>query len=485
MCVMLCAMSVLIATLILYQFLLLFIGWWASRRTADTEDFYLGGRKLGAAVAALSASASSSSAWSLLGVSGAAYAWGLPAIWLIPSTLLGFFINWYWVAPRLWQRSRDHNALTLTEFLAGPEGDAGRKNIMRIGSAVILFSFTFYVAAQFQAAGHTFASALNIDPVTAIVLGAAIVLAYVMLGGFWAASITDTLQGALMALSAVLLPVIALISVGGPGVMLASLDVNGISTIALWTHQESLAAGIGFVIGLAGIGLGYPGQPHVVNRFMAMEDQKAIPTARLIAIGWAVIIYTGMVVLGWCGRILVSTLGNGEQVLFAMATLLLPSVLAGIMVSAILSAIMSTADSQLLVAASSVSHDLRNGKTATRESLRQSRWVVLSIGIASILLAIYSPEAIFSRVLFAWQALAAAFGPLLIITLWRGPVKPNWRIAAMSTGFVLTVILNWTTDTPGDVAERYVPLLAALALAWLGSKKTPGFDSPNTQKEQP
>jgi len=469
-------MTILVATLILYQVLLLSIGWWASRRTTDNEDFYLGGRKLGAAVAALSASASSSSAWSLLGVSGAAYAWGLPAIWLIPSTLLGFFINWYWVAPRMWQQSRDNDALTLTEFLAGPRGDPARKTIMRLGAAVILFSFTFYIAAQFQAAGHTFASALNIESETAIVLGATIVLAYVMLGGFWAASITDSLQGILMASSAVLLPVIALIAVGGPGALLASLDVDGLSAITLWTRQESLAAGIGFVIGLAGIGLGYPGQPHVVNRFMAMEDHKAIPKARLIAITWAIIIYTGMVVLGWCGRLLVSALGDGEQVLFALATLLLPSVLAGIMVSAILSAIMSTADSQLLVAASSVSHDMRDGKTATRESLKQARWVVLLIGIAAITLAIFSPEAIFSRVLFAWQALAAAFGPLLIITLWRGPVHPTWRIAAMTSGFVLTVILSWTTDTPGDIAERYIPMLSALGLAWWGSNK--GFRNP-------
>jgi sodium/proline symporter len=132
---------------------------------------------------------------------------------------------------------------------------------------------------------------------------------------------------------------------------------------------------------------------------------------------------------------------------------------------------MSTADSQLLVAASSVSHDLRNGQTATRQSLKQARWVVLLIGIAAIALAIFSPEAIFSRVLFAWQALAAAFGPLLIITLWRGPVLPNWRIAAMTSGFVLTVILNWTTDTPGDIAERYIPMLVALGLSWLGSWK--------------
>ncbi len=464
-------MTILIATLISYQILLLSIGWWASKRTTDNEDFYLGGRKLGAAVAALSASASSSSAWSLLGVSGAAYAWGLPAIWLIPSTLLGFFINWYWVAPRMWQQSRDNNALTLTEFLAGPRDDPARIIIMRLGAAVILFSFTFYVAAQFQAAGHTFSSALNIESETAIILGAAIVLIYVMLGGFWAASITDSLQGVLMATSAVILPVIALIAVGGPVQLIASLDVDGLSAITLWTRQESLAAGIGFVIGLAGIGLGYPGQPHVVNRFMAMKDRRAIPKARLIAIIWAILIYTGMVLLGWCGRLLVSTLGDGEQVLFALATMLLPSILAGIMVSAILSAIMSTADSQLLVAASSVSHDMRNGESATTQSLKLARWVVLLIGLAAITLAIYSPEAIFSRVLFAWQALAAAFGPLLIITLWRGPVRPNWRIAAMSAGFVLTVILSWTTDTPGDIAERYIPMLIALALAWYGSRK--------------
>jgi len=463
-------MNYLIVTLIFYQVLLLFIGWWASKRTDDTEDFYLGGRKLGAAVAALSASASSSSAWSLLGVSGAAYAWGLPAIWLIPSTLLGFFINWFWVAPRLWQRSRDHNALTLTEFLAGPPDDPARKTIMWLGAGVILFSFTFYVAAQFQAAGNTFASALNMEPVTAIVLGATIVLAYVMLGGFWAASVTDSLQGLLMALSAIVLPLIALVAVGGPGALITSLDAEGLSTIMLWTRQESMAAGIGFVIGLAGIGLGYPGQPHVVNRFMAIEKRSAIPTARLIAISWAIAIYIGMVLLGWCGRVLMTTLGNGEQILFEMARQLLPSIFAGITVSVILSAIMSTADSQLLVAASSVSHDMRNGKAATRESLKQSRWVVLVIGLAAIALAVFSPEAIFSRVLFAWQALAAAFGPLLIITLWRGPVAANWRIAAMASGFILTVILNWTTDTPGDIAERYIPMLVALTLAWRGLK---------------
>jgi sodium/proline symporter len=464
-------MTGIIVTLVAYQFLMLGIGWWAGRRTSDSEDYYLGGRKLGPAVAALSASASSSSAWSLLGVSGAAFAWGLPAIWLIPATLTGFLINWYWIAPRLSRQSRASGALTLTEFLAGPPGDPARRTIQRLGAAVILFSFTFYIAAQFQAAGTTFASVLGIGQNTAIMIGALVVLAYVWLGGFWAASVTDSVQGVLMALSALILPLIALFAAGGPTGLAANLTGAGTSGVQLWTDQTSLLAGLGFVMGLFGIGLGYPGQPHVVNRFMAIESQQAIVHGRRIAIGGAVIIYSGMVILGWSGRILVDSLGNGEQVLFVLATLLLPSLLAGIMVSAILSAIMSTADSQLLVAASSVSHDLRDGQSSTETGLKRARWVVLIIGLLAIALAIGSPDQIFNRVLFAWQALAAAFGPLLIITLWRGPVRPAWRIASIAIGFTLTVVLSWTIDSPGDWVERLIPLALSLLLSWIGSRK--------------
>ena len=465
-------MTGVLTTLILYQILMLGIGWWASRRNSDSEDYYLGGRKLGGMVAALSASASSSSAWSLLGVSGAAFSWGLPAIWLIPATLSGFIINWFLVAPRMSRQSRASGALTLTEFIAGPPGDPARTTIMRLGALVILFSFTFYIAAQFQAAGKTFASVLDIQQNAAIIVGAAVVLAYVWLGGFWAASVTDSVQGVLMALSALLLPLLALAAVGGPQELLAGLTAGSDSGPGLWTGQASIPAAIGFVLGLFGIGLGYPGQPHVVNRFMAIRDQRAIVHGRRIAVSWAVIIYTGMVLLGWCGRILVGDLGDGEQLLFSLATLLLPAALAGVMVSAILSAIMSTADSQLLVAASSVSHDLRNSRgSGSGNGLTQARWVVLMIGILAVLLAIVFPDNIFNRVLFAWQALAAAFGPLLMVTLWRGPVSPSWRITALATGFFLTVILSWTIQSPGDWVERLVPLALALALALLGSRR--------------
>ncbi len=469
-------MNGIIATLIVYQLLLLGIGWWASKRNQDGEDFYLGGRKLGGAVAALSASASSSSAWSLLGVSGAAFAWGLPAVWLIPATLSGFIINWVWIAPRLRRQSRESGAVTLTEFLAGPPGDPARKAMLWLGSLVILFSFSFYVASQFQAAGTTFAAVLGISQTMAILLGAGVVLIYVWLGGFWAASITDSLQGILMAITALMLPLLAVAAVGGPAPLVEALMANATDAgVHLWTGQSGALAGFGFVIGLFGIGLGYPGQPHVVNRFMAAADEDAIRRGRVIAIAWASIIYCGMVLLGWCGRILVASVGDGEQVLFLLASMLLPAVLAGVMVSAILSAIMSTADSQLLVAASSASHDLRDGQAHDRLSLRRARLVVFVLGVIAVLLATLFPERIFTRVLSAWQALAASFGPLLVVTLWRGPVMPALRIAALVTGFTLTVVLSWATDTPGDWLERYLPMTLALVLAILGSRSTPSI----------
>ena len=272
-----------------------------------------------------------------------------------------------------------------------------------------------------------------------------------------------------MALSALVLPLLALAAVGGPQVLMSGLLSDNAAGGGLWTGQASLPAAIGFVCGLFGIGLGYPGQPHVVNRFMAIRSEAAIVHGRRIAITWAVVIYVGMVLLGWCGRILVEGLADGEQLLFVMATLLLPALLAGVMVSAILSAIMSTADSQLLVAASSVSHDLGGGPLERSGSLARARWVVLGIGLLAVVLAVYFPDDIFSRVLFAWQALAAAFGPLLVVTLWRGPVRPGWRVAALCLGFGLTVVLSWSIPTPGDWAERLVPLVLALALAWRGA----------------
>lgn len=466
----------ILITLLGYKLVLIGIGVWASRRTRDDSDFYLGGRKLGPWVAALSASASSSSAWTLLGVSGAAYAWGISALWLFPATLLGFLINWLWVAPRLMRMSRANESLTLTQFIAGDRRDPLYPTVMRVGSVVIVFSFMFYVASQFQAAGHAFATSFGLPASTSIAIGAAIIVVYTLLGGFWAVSVTDTLQGLLMVAAAVFLPIAAMVAIGGPAELVEGLKAASTAGQLRITGAFPGALGLVFVLGTLGIGLGYPGQPHVVNRFMALRDPEALRRGRVIAIVWAVLIYSGMLLLGLCARVMFRTLPDGEQVFFVTANELLSPVVAGVMIAAVLSAIMSTADSQLLVASSSVSWDWRRaGRSAeghSAASLWTTRLTVLIVSAFAVLLAIVAPAAIFSRVLFAWHALGSAFGPPLLLKLAGHRLSTRGVLGAIVAGFGLTVVLYLLPDTPGDAAERLLPLLVSLAVVWFSRERS-------------
>ncbi|HVR42903.1 MAG TPA: sodium/proline symporter [Thermoanaerobaculia bacterium] len=463
----------ILITLLCYLAALIGIGVWASRRTHDDGDFFLGGRRLGAWVAALSASASSSSAWTLLGVSGAAWAWGLSALWLFPATVSGFLINWLWVAPRLMEKSRADGSLTLTEFIAGDRQHPLHTTIVRVASVAILVSFLFYIASQFQAAGHAFSSAFGMSVNASIAVGAVVIVAYTLLGGFWAVSVTDMLQGLLMAASALFLPLVALVAVGGPGALVAGLQEMAPTGALSLTRNLGGWMAVAFVLGTLGIGLGYPGQPHVVNRFMALRDVGALRRGRLIAIGWAVVIYAGMLLLGLCGRVLWPGVPDGEQILFETATRLLSPVLAGIVIAAVLSAIMSTADSQLLVASSSISWDWRRGVAGgpERRGLALTRAVVLIVSLVAMALAVFAPAAIFSRVLFAWHALGSAFGPVLVVRLAGYAIDSRAVLGSIVAGFGLTVVLYLMPDAPGDAAERLIPLMVALAIAWAGRRR--------------
>jgi Na+/proline symporter len=292
-----------------------------------------------------------------------------------------------------------------------------------------------------------------------------------LLGGFWAVSVTDCLQGLLMVAAAVVLPVTALAAVGGISGLAEGLAAAGGPSIP--AVEFSGMTGLLFVIAAFGITIGYPGQPHVVNRYMASRDDAALARGRIIALAWAVLVYAGMLTVGLCARVLFADLGDPEQVLFESAKLVLPAVAAGFLLAAVLSAVMSTVDSQLLVASSSLSHDWRSAGRSGH-GLAGSRTAVVAILALATILALVWRADIFSRVLFAWVAVGAALGPVLVIRLSGRSVTPGGTLAAVLAGFVATLIFAFLPDTPGDVAERVLPFVLALAVALVALEKPRG-----------
>lgn len=464
--------TVVIITLVLYKLLLIGIGFWASRRNEDEEDFFLGGRGLGPVVAAISYSSSASSAWTLLGLSGAAYILGLRVIWIALGSIIGMFVAWFWIGPRLMRYSREKGHITLTDFLAQDSTGGTRSAIVVATSIIVILTFAFYVAAQFQGAGNTFSSTFELGMTESILLGALIIMIYTLLGGFWAVSVTDTLQGLLMAATAVLLPVAALAEVGGFSGFWQGLQSVSTPEQLSWTGGNAGLVAVGIIVGSLGIGFGTYGQPHLLVRFMALRDATALRQARLITIAWYLVVFLGMVFVGLVGHVLHAGIDNPETIFFTLTESLFSPVIGAMLLAAVLSAIMSTADSQLLVAASAISHDLGLGGAQRR--LLFSRLAIVMLVVFAVLVSLYLPEAIFSRVLFAWIALGSAFGPTVFVRLAGVNVRPGGVLLSILVGFGLAVTFYLMPNTPGDILERVVPFCAALGILLAARTKAQG-----------
>ncbi|WP_417624309.1 sodium/proline symporter [Paremcibacter congregatus] len=465
--------SIVLLTLITYKALLIVIGIWASKRVNSEEDYFLGGRQLGPVVAALSYSASSSSAWSLLGMSGAAYLLGLSSIWIIAGALAGVIFVWIFVAPRMLKYSHDHKVLTIADFLIHGVEDRWKKKIIQLSAFVILVSFSFYIAAQFQGAGNTFASTFDIPMTSSIIIGGLIIMIYTFLGGFWAVSVTDAVQGILMIVAAVALPVCALIDVGGVGELVKGLEqLNRPELLSLSGANVGLTA-IGFAVGSIAIGFGPVGQPHLLVRFMALRDEKAMRQARILTIVWFVVVFLGMFMVGLTANVLIPDPVHGvEAVFFQLTDSVFSPVFAAIILAAVLSAIMSTADSQLLVGASSISYDLKIADRFKSHAVLVSRCSVAFLVILSIIIALYVPATIFERALFAWNALGAAFGPIVIMKLFGRRISGRGVFLAVLTGFSSAVFLFLQPNTPGDILERCIPFLLGMGVLLFDSRRT-------------
>jgi len=454
--------AIVMVTVIVYMAALIGIGFWAKSRNDNTEDFFLGGRKIGPIVGALSYSASAASAWTLLGLSGAAYLFGVSVIWVVLGSFLGMLIAYFWIGPRLLDFSHRQKLITFTDFITFGSTGPSRVAILILSSAIILFCFSTYVASQFQGAGSAFSLIFEWPMYSSVMIGGAVIMIYSFLGGFLAISITDTIQGFLMAVTALLLPVFGLIELGGPSNFVDALrQVSSPEQISLSAGNVGLMA-VGMIVGSICIGVGTFGQPHLMVRFMAIRDQKSLFEAGYITIVWYFIVFGGMCLLGLIGHILFPVIDDPELIFFAVTERVFPPAFAGILLASVLSAIMSTADSQLLVCASTISHDLGLSRRFPSKELFISRVTIAVIIVIAIAITLSVPSSIFDRVVFSWVALGSAFGPLVFVRLFGIKCGSYSVLMSITTGFGLAVSFSLLPNTIGDILERGMPFLLAL-----------------------
>lgn len=451
--------SAVAGTFIVYILLMLLIGWFAYRQTHALADYILGGRRLGRWVAALSAGASDMSGWLLLGLPGYAYAAGLEATWLAAGLLAGTWLNWRLVARRLRIYSElADNALTLPEFFEYRFGD--RRHLLRVISAVfILLFFLFYTSAGLVAGGKLFETVFGLPYPLAVTAGVAAIVVYTFFGGFLAVSWTDVAQGLLMAAALLVVPVIAIESVGGWQATVAGMRGVNPALLNAFTGKDGQMLSAIAILSLLGWGLGYFGQPHILARFMAIRASADVAGARRIAVGWTALTLLGATLAGFAGIAYLQPALTGadtERVLMLLVGVLFHPVVAGVLLAAILAAIMSTADSQLLVSSSALAEDfykaLFRRQAGQRELIYVGRAAVILVAGLAFLLAMNPQSKVLDLVAYAWAGFGAAFGPTLILSLYWRRMNRAGALAGIIAGGMTVVV--WK-QLAGGVFELY------------------------------
>ncbi|HEY4615919.1 MAG TPA: sodium/proline symporter PutP [Citricoccus sp.] len=440
----------------LYFAAMLAIGFYAARKNTDLDDYMLAGRKLHPSVAALSAGASDMSGWLLLGLPGAIYAAGLVEAWIAIGLTIGAWLNWKFVAPRLRAYTEvAKNSITIPSFLENRFRD--RTRVLRIvAGLIILVYFTFYVSSGMVSGGKFFDSTFGSSYLAGMLLVAGITITYTLFGGFLGASLTDVAQGLLMLAALVAVPTVAIIQMGGWGEMLDSVRAadaaagDGTDRLSLFAD----ATWIGVISALAW-GLGYFGQPHIIVRFMALRSSKDAVVGRRIGVAWMAVCAFGAIMTALVGIAYVqanpgTVLEDPETVFLVMTQILFHPFVGGLVLAAVLAAVMSTISSQLIVCSSALVEDLYKivGRTASpRAGLWLGRAGVVLVSIVAVLLALDPESSVLELVAFAWAGFGASFGPVVILSLfWRR--FTTW--GAFATLVVGAVVVFWWGNMPDD-----------------------------------
>ncbi|MCF1430182.1 MAG: sodium/proline symporter PutP [Shewanella sp.] len=447
-----------------YLILMLAIGFWAYKATDSVDDYILGDRKMGPAVTALSVGASDMSGWLLLGLPGAVYMHGLSEIWTGVGLLIGALLNWLFVARRLrvFTEMAD-NALTLPEFFEHRLDD--QNGLLKLVSATtILLFFTFYSASGMVSGAILFEKVFGMDYVTALIIGSAIIVSYTFIGGFFAVCWTDFFQGILMLLALIIVPV----TIFSEPQTLSAKDSITPQMLELWPDSMTMLG----VVSLMAWGLGYFGQPHILSRFMAIESDAAIPISRNIAMGWTLMALIAALAVGFAGYLYFyeTPLTNAETVFIHLVQVAFNPWVAGLLIAAIMSAIMSTIDSQLLVCSSVITEDfyrrwIRPG-AGNSELLWVGRLGVLGIAIIAGVLALDPQSSVLELVSYAWAGFGAAFGPVVLLSLfWRGYSR-NGAIATMLVGATTVVVWKQLNGGIFDLYEIVPGFVLATVVGW-------------------
>lgn len=452
--------------LILYLLMLLGIGLWSGKYSSEgSSAYFLGGRQLNPWVISMSEKASESSGFMTAGLPGEAYSTGLSAAWNAVSSVFSI-INWVFFAKPIRRLSEILNSLTVPDFLSARFKDDS--NVMRIISIIVMTIFqTVYICAQFVAFGILFEVILGIDFSVGVIIGGIITILYTVVGGFFAVTVTDFIQGILMAFAFVVLPVVGIFEIGGFNEMgFALTEAMGSDFLKPFFGNPALTlAGIVAIISYLFIGVGFNGAPHVLVRYMALRNSRDVKMIALIGIIWMMIAYYGAVFIGLAGLALFPGIDNPEQIFPLMTMELLPWWLAGVIIAAALSALMSSIDSMLLIASASIAEDLWNkvfykGKLSDKKTILVSQISTIVIGIISIIIALNPLDSVFWLAVFAWAGLATCFGPPIILSLFWKKVTKWGAIAGMIVGPAVTII--WYFWSPIDIYEGGPAFIAAL-----------------------
>ena len=433
-------------TFIIYILGMVLIGFIAWRSTKNFDDYILGGRSLGSLVTALSAGASDMSGWLLMGLPGAIFLSGISESWIAIGLIVGAWLNWKIVAGRLRVQTEHHNnALTLPDFFTSRFED--RNKLLRVISAlIILVFFTIYCASGIVAGARLFESTFGMNYATALWAGAAATILYTFVGGFLAVSWTDTVQAALMFFALILTPVMVIIAVGGLDDSLRVIEAKSLENLDMLKGLNFVA-----VVSLLGWGLGYFGQPHILARFMAADSHRSIRAARRIGMVWMILCLAGAVAVGFFGiawfqnnpAMAGGVTDNSERIFIELTRILFNPWIAGILLSAILAAVMSTLSCQLLVCSSALTEDLYKGLLRKNASQKELVWMgrlmVLLVALIAIALAADPENRVLGLVSYAWAGFGAAFGPVVLFSVcWKRTTR-NGALAGMIIG-ALTVV---------------------------------------------